>query len=222
MAKFKWLPSLRSAATTHHLPFDFAIEHAFMRSRGLGVSARKAQGQAIKPEINDRGRVERQQLAQEEPADHGDPQGPAQFRTHAGAQRQGHAAQQRRHGGHHDGPEAQQAGLIDGVHRRHTFLALRLQGKIDHHDAVLLHNADEQDQANQRNHAEINPADHERQQGAHTRRRQRGQDGDGMNVAFIQDAQNDVDRDRAPPGSARARWRARPGRTPPFPESPPE
>ena len=37
----------------------------------------------------------------------------------------------------------------------HALLALGVQREIDHHDAVLLHNADEQDDADQRDHAEI-------------------------------------------------------------------
>ncbi len=67
----------------------------------------------------------------------------------------GTPAQQRRHGGHHDGPEAQQAGLIDRFARRLAFLALRLQREVDHHDGVLLHDADQQDDADQRDDAEI-------------------------------------------------------------------
>ena len=67
----------------------------------------------------------------------------------------GTAAEQRGHGGHHDGAEAQQAGLVDGVHRRHALLALGVEREIDHHDAVLLHDADQQDDADQGDDAEI-------------------------------------------------------------------
>ena len=68
---------------------------------------------------------------------------------------QRNACQQRRHRGHHDGPEAQQAGVVDGVGRVLSVLPLALQRKVDHHDAVLLHNADQQDDADDGNHAQV-------------------------------------------------------------------
>ena len=69
----------------------------------------------------------------------------------------GKSAEQRRHGRHDDGPEAQQAGLEDRLFRGLAFFPLRLQRKVDHHDGVLLHDADEQDDADERNDAELNP-----------------------------------------------------------------
>ncbi len=60
---------------------------------------------------------------------------------------QRNAAEQRGHGGHHDGAEAQQAGLVDRFGRVLAVLALGLEREVDDHDAVLLHNADEQDDA---------------------------------------------------------------------------
>jgi len=54
------------------------------------------------------------------------------------ARASGNAPRQRRHGRHHDGAESQQAGLADGVVRRQVLLALGLDRKIHHHDAVFL------------------------------------------------------------------------------------
>ena len=71
------------------------------------------------------------------------------------AQRQRQAAEQRGHGGHHDRTEAQQTRLIDGLLGRLAFLALRLQREVDHHDGVLLHDADQQDDSDQRDDVEI-------------------------------------------------------------------
>jgi hypothetical protein len=71
----------------------------------------------------------------------------------------GTAAEQRRHGRHHDRPEAQQAGLVDRVDGRLALLALRLEREVDHHDRVLLHDADEQDDADERDDAELGAAD---------------------------------------------------------------
>jgi hypothetical protein len=50
---------------------------------------------------------------------------------------------------------------------------LRRQGEIDHHDGVLLDDADQQDDADQRDDAELGVGEHERQQRAHAGRGQR-------------------------------------------------
>ena len=94
------------------------------------------------------------------------------------------------------GPEAQQAGLVDGFARRLALLALGFQREVDHHDGVLLHDADEQDDADQGDDAEIGAAEQQRQQRADAGRRQRRENRDRVDVAFVQHAQHDVDRDQ--------------------------
>ena len=160
----------------------------------FAMPAGESDRQTIEEQINHRRGIERQHLAEDQAADDGDAERPPQLRAHAGAERQRNAAQQRRHGGHHDGPEAQQAGLKNGVLRSLAFVALGFQGKIDHHDRVLLDDADEQHDADERDHAEVAARDEQRQQRAHARRRQRGKNRDRMDVAFVQNAQHDVDR----------------------------
>ena len=78
--------------------------------------------------------------------------------------RQRDAAQQRRHGRHHDGTEAQQAGFVDRVGRVLSVLALAFQREVHHHDAVFLHDADQQDDADDGDHAQILAKKHQRQQ----------------------------------------------------------
>jgi hypothetical protein len=65
------------------------------------------------------------------------------------------AAEQRRHRGHQDRSETQRAGLVDRFLGRQTLGVFDLLGKIDQHDAVFLDNADEQYQADDRDHAQI-------------------------------------------------------------------
>ena len=79
---------------------------------------------------------------------------------------------------------------------RFAFIALGIEGKVDHHDGVLLHNADQQDDADERNDAELGARDQQREQRAHAGRGQRGDDGDGVDVALVQHAQHDVDGDQ--------------------------
>ncbi len=73
-------------------------------------------------------------------------------------QGQGQGPQQRRHGGHHDRPETQQAGLIDRLFRLLAFFPFHVQGKVHHHDPVLLDDADQQDDADDGNEAQLRAA----------------------------------------------------------------
>src|SRR4051794_24085241 len=70
-------------------------------------------GQAFHVEVDDGGREQRQQLREQEAADDRDAERAAQLGAGPLAQRQRQAAEERRHGGHHDRAEAQQAGLAD-------------------------------------------------------------------------------------------------------------
>ena len=159
-------------------------------------AAREALRQVVKEDVDDRRGVEREHLAQQQAADHADAQRPAKLGADAGADGQRDAAQQRGHGGHHDGTEAQQAGFVDGVGGVLAVLAFAFQREVHHHDAVLLHDADEQDDADDGHHAQILVEQHERQQRAHAGRGQGGKNRDGVNEAFVQHAEHDVDRDQ--------------------------
>jgi hypothetical protein len=57
--------------------------------------------------------------------------------------------------------------------------------KIDHHDGILFHDANKQNDADDRDDIEVNFEEHESEHGSHARRRQRGDDGERMNQAFV-------------------------------------
>src|SRR6267143_177314 len=171
------------------------------RSRGVATAEAMVSGlapgrPAPKPmecQINNRCGVKGQQLAEDKAADDSDVQRTAQFRTHAGAERERQATQQRSHGSHHDGAETKQASFLDGIERRLPYLALGLEGEVDHHDGVFLDDADEQDDADQRDDAEFRAAEKQRKNRTDACRWERGKNGDRMNVAFVENAENDVD-----------------------------
>ena len=71
-----------------------------------------------------------------------------------------------------------------------------MQGEIDQHDAVLLDDADQQDDADDRDHAEIEVSRHQQQQCSQPRRRQRRDDGDGVDQALIQYAEDEIDHEQ--------------------------
>ena len=81
----------------------------------------------------------------------------------ASAKSEGQSAQQRCHSGHHDGPETQQAGFVDGVERGLPFLALGFEREVNHHDGVFLDDTDEQDNSDQRDDAEFRAAEQQRE-----------------------------------------------------------
>ncbi|CAF1788575.1 hypothetical protein NRS6108_04606 [Bacillus subtilis] len=72
-------------------------------------------------------------------------------------------------------------------------LALRHQGEVDHHDRVLLDDADQQNQRDHRDHRQFGVGAEQRQQRTDARRRQRGQDGDRVDQALVEHAQHQVD-----------------------------
>src|SRR5579863_2173811 len=138
----------------------------------------------IERQVDNRSGVERKQLAEDEAADNGDTERAAQFRTDASAQGKRKRAEQRGHGGHHDGAEAEQAGFVNRIEGLLPFLTLSFKGKVDHHDGVFLDDTNQQDDADEGNDAEFDVEQKEGENGANSSRRQRGKNRDGMNVAL--------------------------------------
>ena len=67
-------------------------------------------------------------------------------------------AEHRRHRRHQDRPQTQKAGLVDRFARRQALAALRLEREVDHHDRVLLDDADQQHDADDADDVEPAPA----------------------------------------------------------------
>ncbi len=165
-----------------------------------GARGRTAAGdslaEAIEEDVDDGCGVEGEDLAEEQAADHGDAERAAQLGAEAAAQGQRQSAEQRRHGGHHDGAEAQQAGFEDGLGGILAVLALGFEGEVDDHDAVLLDDADEQNDADDGDDTEVLVEEHEREQRADTGRGERGENGNGVDEALVENAEHDVDGDQ--------------------------
>ena len=75
-------------------------------------------------------------------------------------------------------------------------LALGFEREVDHHDRVLLDDADQEDDADDRDDAEIAAVEHQREQRADARGRQRREDRDRMDVALVEHAEHDIDGDQ--------------------------
>ena len=171
------------------------IPRQLLRNRIADFVLLESFAQPVKPQINDRSGVEREHLTENQTTDDGDAERTPQLRARPGSQRQRQPTEQRRHGRHHDGTETQQTGLKDRLFGWFVLLALSFESEVDHHDGVFLHDADQQNDADQRDHRQIVVRDLQRQDRAYARRRQCRENRDGMNVALIQNSQHNVHRD---------------------------
>ena len=97
------------------------------------------------------------------------------------------------HGGHHDGAETKQAGLVDGFFRTLAALPFRDKGEVNHHDGVLLHDADEQDDADHGDDTEIGLGDQEGNESTDAGRGKGRENGQGMDEALIEHPEHDID-----------------------------
>jgi len=82
------------------------------------------------------------------------------------AERERKRAEQRSHGGHEDGPEAEQAGFVNGFNWGKAFQRFRLNSEINHKDRVFLDDADEEDDANVGDDGELGLEEHEGEESA--------------------------------------------------------
>ncbi len=73
--------------------------------------------------------------------------------------------------------------------------AFRRQREVDHQDRVLLHDADQQDDADEGDQRQLLSAQQQRQQGAEAGGRNGGENGERVDIALIEHAQHDVDRE---------------------------
>ena len=164
------------------------------RRGGVGSGAALNPGlQAIHVDVDDGRGEEREHLAEDEAADDGDAQRTAQLGANAGAERERHGTEKSGHGSHQNRTETQLACLVNRFDGRQSFFPFHLDGEINHEDGVFLDDANQEDDANERDDVEIRFDELNGEQRADSRGRNRGENGDGMNVTFIEDAENDVD-----------------------------
>src|SRR5207245_7917950 len=108
--------------------------------------------------------LQRKEVREQQPANNRYAQRSPQFGTGAALQGQRQGPEQRRHRRHHDRSEPQQAGLVNGFFGRQFLFQLRVQRKINHHDRVLLDDADQQNNSDQRDQGKVITAQNQRQQ----------------------------------------------------------
>src|SRR3954470_4148080 len=148
---------------------------------------------ALEVDVDDRRDVQGKHLRDDEAADDRKAEGLAYLATGPQAERDRKSADERRERGHHDRAEANDARLVDRLGRRLSLISLRLDCEVDHHDGVLLHDADQHDHADEAVDVEIEPEDQQRHDRAEHRERQPRENRDRVDVALVQHAEDDVD-----------------------------
>ena len=71
-------------------------------------------------------------------------------------------------------------------------MTLALKREVDHHDGVLLDDADQHDEPDDRHHRQVEPKQLQRQQRADGGGRQAEQDREGVDEALVEDAEHDI------------------------------
>ena len=165
---------------------------------------------SLERQVDHRRGVKRQQLAQQQAADDRDAQREAQFATRCRCSIASGSAPN----------NAASVVIMIGRKRRSQactiasvgnmpLVPLRLEREIDHHDRVLLDDAHQQHDADQRDERQILPEQHQRQRAR--RRRPKGSVERiviGMDEALVEHAEHDVDRHHRRQNAARARRQA--------------
>src|SRR5207245_5324522 len=146
-----------------YAPRRAALQPSLRRGGAYSGGLRPAP-QPVDQKIDHRRRVERQYLRDEQTADNGNAEWPAQFGAWTGRDGQRDAGEQRGHGRHQDRTETSAAGFENGISRRQAAVTLGLQREIHHHDAVLLDDADQENDADKGDHGERRIGDLQRQQ----------------------------------------------------------
>src|SRR4029079_7957930 len=79
----------------------------------------------------------------------------AQFAANSHYDGERQRAEHRGHRCHHDRPEPNETGLVNRFFGTESFVSLSVEREIDHHDRVLFHDADEQDNSDDRDEIQL-------------------------------------------------------------------
>ena len=109
--------------------------------------AAKAEPQTVEKQVDDWRGVECQHLAYNQTADDRDSERAPQFGAGSRTECQRQCAKQGSHCRHQDGTEAKLTSFKDSLGGGLAMFALCYQGKVNHHDRVLFHDADQQNDA---------------------------------------------------------------------------
>ena len=133
-------------------------------------------------------------MAQRQATKNGDPQRAAHLGTFAKAHNQRHRAEHAGEVCHQNRSQAQQRGAVNALLRIEPFAALQLQREVDHHDGVLHHDTDQQEQPQHGDQTQTLAAELERQQRTQPGRRQGRENGQRMQRTLVEHTEHQIHR----------------------------
>jgi hypothetical protein len=139
----------------------------------------RVRARPVEGEVDHRRGVQRQHLAHQQAADHGQAQRLAQLGAMPPPSISGSAPSSAARVVIRMGRKRSRQAWKMASRGARPAVAFGVEGEVDHHDRVLLDDADQQDDADHRNHVELVPGAEQRQQRADGGRRQGAQDGQG-------------------------------------------
>ena len=119
----------------------------------------------------------------------------AQLRAHSGPERERKRTARRGERRHQDRPEAEHRRAADRHLGGHTLAVLTIDREVDHHDRVLRHDADEQNDPDQRDDVQLEVKAIERDERSDGGGRERGEDRQRMDEALVEHPEQQVDDD---------------------------
>src|SRR5262245_934073 len=109
--------------------------------------AGRPSAETLQRQVDDGRREQRRQLADDQSPAGGVSEGLPYLRSGASSYRQRDSAEKRRHRRHQDRAEAQNSRFPDGRLGLEPFFPSQLDRKVDEHDAILLDDADQKNDA---------------------------------------------------------------------------
>jgi hypothetical protein len=139
-------------------PVDRRIEHPPRADRSQMCSFASlfpSLPELIKGQIDDRRSIKSEHLRDNQAANDSDAKRLPQFAANAHADGERQRTKHRGHRGHHDWTKPDQARLVDRFFGTESFVSLGVEREIDHHDGVLFHDADKQDNSDDRDEIQL-------------------------------------------------------------------
>src|SRR4029077_32027 len=109
----------------------------------------------IESQVNYRCGVKRKYLRNNQATNDGNAERFAEFAADAHPDGERQRAEHRGHRCHHDRTEPNETRLINRFFRTESFVSLSVEREIDHHDRVLFHDADEQNNSDDRDEIQL-------------------------------------------------------------------
>src|SRR5579884_2471042 len=149
----------------------------------------------LEREEDDRGCEQGQDLTENQSAGYGNTKRLPKLMAHSAAEDQRERREKSGEGRHHDRTKSKQCRLPDRQSAVSAFLAHRVEREIDHHDRVLLHDPNQENDANDADDPKARSRGPQANECPNASRGKSRQDRHRMDKTFVKHSKHDVDND---------------------------